>query len=148
MMDNGISPSPLMPHLQLPVKLTPTDRHICRRLRYRRLILGITQEELAPWAEVTCQQIQKYEAGVSRISTSRLWKLSRALDCPVSYFFDKLDSDEAAARTDGAPDELRLEEEETLSLIHHYFSIKQKHIRQQIIALATAVADNTAAAKP
>ena len=67
------------------------DRFVGARLRLRRKLLHRSQTWLGDAVGLTFQQIQKYEKGRSRIAASRLWSLSRALDVPVSYFFDGLD---------------------------------------------------------
>jgi transcriptional regulator with XRE-family HTH domain len=66
------------------------DLHIGRRLRNRRKLLGLTQEQLAAACDVRFQQIQKYECGANRMSAARLWRLAQFLDVPVSYFYDGL----------------------------------------------------------
>ena len=67
------------------------DVHLGRKLRRRRRLLGLTQEDLAQACGVRFQQIQKYECGANRMLASRLWQLAQALDAPVSYFFEGLD---------------------------------------------------------
>jgi transcriptional regulator with XRE-family HTH domain len=79
------------------------DVHLGRRLRRRRRLLGLTQQQLAGSCGVRFQQIQKYECGANRISASRLWQLSEALQVPVGYFFDGLPSDAAAPRLVDGP---------------------------------------------
>jgi transcriptional regulator with XRE-family HTH domain len=66
------------------------DLHLGRRLRRRRRLLGLTQQQLAVQVGVRFQQIQKYECGANRISAARLWELAEALATPVSYFYDGL----------------------------------------------------------
>lgn len=67
------------------------DRHLGRRLRRRRRLLGLTQEQLAKLVGVRFQQIQKYECGANRISADRLWQLAGALEVPVGHFYDGFD---------------------------------------------------------
>lgn len=69
---------------------TAVDRKIGERIRSRRLEIGMSQERLAHLIGVTFQQVQKYEKGVNRISASRLFEVSLALDLPVSHFFENL----------------------------------------------------------
>ncbi len=69
------------------------DRHLGKRLRQRRRTLGLTQQQIADAVGVRFQQIQKYECGANRISAARLWLLAKALESPVSAFFDGLDED-------------------------------------------------------
>ena len=76
------------------------DLHLGRRLRRRRRLLGLTQQQLAVQVGVRFQQIQKYECGANRISAARLWELAEALGTPVSYFYDGLS--EAKQRTAAA----------------------------------------------
>ena len=66
------------------------DLHLGKRLRRRRRLLGLTQQQLALAVGIRFQQIQKYECGANRISAARLWQLAEALETPVSYFFDGL----------------------------------------------------------
>ncbi|MET4684013.1 transcriptional regulator with XRE-family HTH domain [Brevundimonas faecalis] len=66
------------------------DLHLGRRLRRRRRLLGLTQQQLAVQVGVRFQQVQKYECGANRISAARLWELAEALETPVSYFYDGL----------------------------------------------------------
>ena len=61
-----------------------------KRLRHRRLQLGLSQQDVAASVGVRFQQIQKYECGANRIAVSRLWLLSYALKAPVASFFDGL----------------------------------------------------------
>lgn len=61
-----------------------------RRLRNRRRLMGMTLQDVGERAGVRMQQVQKYEAGVNKVSAVMLWKLSRALGVPPAYFFDGL----------------------------------------------------------
>lgn len=64
------------------------DLHIGRRLRRRRRVLGLTQQQLGERLGIRFQQVQKYECGANRISAARLWHLARALETGVGYFYD------------------------------------------------------------
>jgi transcriptional regulator with XRE-family HTH domain len=75
---------------------------IGRRLRVRRLRLGLSLATLARACGVTFQQVQKYETGQCAISATRLWALSRVLDVDISYFFEGL-SPQANSGTPRAP---------------------------------------------
>ena len=66
------------------------DLHVDKRLRLRRTLLGMSQEQLGDELNITFQQVQKYERGANRISVSRLWEMSQILDVPVNYFFDEI----------------------------------------------------------
>jgi len=62
--------------------------HLGRKLRMRRLSLGLTQTKVANAINVTFQQIQKYEKGTNGVSSSRLIQLSTFLKVPITYFFE------------------------------------------------------------
>ncbi len=67
---------------------THTDLLIAERLRVKRTELGVSQQALAALVGVTFQQVQKYEKGSNRVSASRLLEIARALDVPITYFFE------------------------------------------------------------
>lgn len=69
---------------------TAIDEHIGQRMQLRRVMMGMSQKDLAKICGVTFQQIQKYESAGNRISASRLFELSSALETPVSFFFSGL----------------------------------------------------------
>ena len=71
----------------------PVDVHVGNRVRQQRLIVGMSQQELGEPVGVKFQQIQKYETGMNRISASRLWDISIALNVEVGWFFQGLKSD-------------------------------------------------------
>ena len=75
--------------MKLPAgKPNPVDVHVGSRVRYRRMIIGMSQEKLGERMNLTFQQIQKYEKGTNRIGASRLFQLSKILEVPVGYFFE------------------------------------------------------------
>ncbi len=62
--------------------------HLGKKLRMRRLSLGLTQTKVAEAINVTFQQIQKYEKGTNGVSSSRLMQLSDFLKVPITYFYE------------------------------------------------------------
>ena len=67
------------------------DMHLGKRMRRRRRLVGLTQQQLASACGVRFQQIQKYECGANRVSAARLWRIAGALEVPIGYFFDGLE---------------------------------------------------------
>ncbi len=72
----------------------PVDVFVGRKLRMRRTILGMSQSELGDAIGISFQQVQKYERGTNRISASKLWDFSKALDVAPAYFFDGFTSED------------------------------------------------------
>lgn len=72
-------------------KATDTDRHVGARIRERRIMLGLSQQQLADLVGVTYQQAHKYERGINRISAGRLHTIAQHLGVPVGYFYEGLD---------------------------------------------------------
>ena len=66
------------------------DHHVGARIRERRTMLGLSQQQLAKMIGVTYQQAHKYERGLNRISAGRLFEIAQVLNVPVSYFFEGL----------------------------------------------------------
>lgn len=115
----------------------PIDLHIGQRVRHRRWLLGMTQQQLAQAVGIRFQQIQKYESGANRISASRLWDLSRALEMPVSFFFDGLETGKDAAAGNATDDGL-LQNKETMDLIRAYYALHESP-RRRLLELAKAL---------
>ena len=64
------------------------NKHLGRKLKLRRLALGLTQTKVAKAINVTFQQIQKYEKGTNGVSSIRLLQLSNYLKVPINYFYE------------------------------------------------------------
>ena len=64
------------------------DRHVGAKLRERRLMLGMSQQQMAELIGVTYQQAHKYEKGINRIAGGRLYTIAQALGVEVSYFYE------------------------------------------------------------
>lgn len=79
------------------------DREIGAIVRTLRDARSLTQAELGRLVGTSLQQIQKYEKGTNRIPSSRLEKLSTALQVPISTFFgDQKSGDQPLAPSDRA----------------------------------------------
>jgi transcriptional regulator with XRE-family HTH domain len=112
--------------------------HLGKRLRRRRRLLGLTQQQLAGTVGVRFQQIQKYECGANRISAARLWQLSEALEVPVGYFYDGLSEAgrrEASSEAEGGEMFAR---KETLDLIRAYYLLGERP-RRRLLDLAKSL---------
>ena len=75
------------------------DRHIGARLRQRRIMNGLTQQQMADLIGVTYQQAHKYETGLNRIAAGRLYVIAQVLGVDIGYFFDGLEGEEPSAPT-------------------------------------------------
>src|SRR5438309_9753053 len=73
------------------------DRYVGARIRERRIMLGLTQQQLADLIGVTYQQAHKYERGINRISAGRLYEIAQVLSVPIGYFFDGLEGQDSRA---------------------------------------------------
>lgn len=133
------------------INTTPNiDVHLGKRLRRRRRILGLTQQQLAGACGVRFQQIQKYEFGANRISAARLWQLAEALDVPVSYFYDGLSetSQQMQPLSDVEGTEKQFARQETIDLIRAYYQLDEvpRHRMLSLVkSLGTSVPDKVAA---
>ncbi len=76
----------------------PIDITVGARIVSQRLVKRMTQTDLANSIGVSFQQVQKYERGSNRVSASRLWRISEALNVPMTYFFDGVTTDAGAPR--------------------------------------------------
>ena len=125
----------------------PVDVHVGARLRHRRLLLGMSQAALGNAAGITFQQVQKYEGGGNRISSSRLFELAKILNVPVSHFFEEMASGLATGRRkvgrpkNSASDEANLKlKRETFELLRAYYEIGNNGVRRKIRVMVQALA--------
>jgi transcriptional regulator with XRE-family HTH domain len=118
------------------------DLHLGKRLRRRRRLLGLTQQQLAGSVGVRFQQIQKYECGANRISAARLWQLSEALEVPIGYFYDGISEERAHTSIAGndRPDSSgeMFARKETLDLIRAYYQLGERP-RRRLLDLAKSL---------
>lgn len=117
----------------------PVDVHVGKRIRHRRWLVGMTQQQLAAAVGIKFQQIQKYETGANRVSASRLWDIAAALDVQVSFFFDGIEERE---RTDGAgqrSDDI-IGDKEALDLVRSYYAIPENQ-RRRLFDLARVLSE-------
>lgn len=140
----------------------PIDVHVGARLRLRRNMIGMSQEQLGRASDLTFQQIQKYERGANRMGASRLFQMARIVGVPVSYFFEGMPpelalnasnglSDSSQAPLEGGTNEqiqkLAEEEErvmrrrETMSLIRAYYRIADPKQRRKVYELIKSMAE-------
>ncbi len=124
-------------------KPTWVDVHVGQRVRQRRTLLGYSQERLAEALDLTFQQVQKYERGANRVGAGRLFELSKALDVPVTYFFEDLPDtptaepsgprmlEEAQQRYEGDP----MAQRETMLLVRAYYGVNDPVLRRRLLDL-------------
>src|SRR3954447_14763577 len=66
------------------------DRHVGARMRERRIMLGLTQQQMAELISVSYQQAHKYETGINRVSAGQFYRIAEALGVEPAYFFEGL----------------------------------------------------------
>ena len=129
-----------------PRSANPVDTHVGSRIRVRRQVLKMSQEKLGDRLGVTFQQVQKYERGANRVGASRLWKMSRVLDVPISFFFDGLEGADTDAPGDFAEGDQTpivydfIRSSDGVALATAVSKIKNKAVRRQILELARSLA--------
>lgn len=132
------------------------DMHVGKRVRLRRTLLGLSQEQLGTELNITFQQVQKYERGANRISASRLWDIGQILDVPINYFFDDMTENtmrSSPRRVSRGSELLDLSDEqikdpmarrETLELVRTYYLIEKPLVRKRISEMVKSIATTLA----
>jgi len=108
----------------------PIDVQVGHKVRIARAAKNYSQEKLAHILGVSFQQVQKYEKGTNRISASRLWEISKALDTDISYYFEGQETESGQG-----VEALR---NRTISLAKQIDAIPNEDIRNQILNLIKA----------
>ena len=109
----------------------------------RRTLLGLSQGELARSVGLTFQQIQKYERGVNRIGASRLAEFAIALDVPPGWFFEELPGLPTKPKRGSRAESSAIRElggRETLDVVRLFNKVKDRRVRERVMALLRAVA--------
>ena len=122
----------------------PVDVHVGKRIRHRRWMVGMTQQQLGEKVGIKFQQIQKYETGMNRVSASRLWDIAAALDVSVNFFFDGIEDEAAVEETFEEMDTKGdlLADKEALELVRSYYAIPEQQ-RRRLFDLARVLSDDT-----
>jgi transcriptional regulator with XRE-family HTH domain len=128
----------------------PIDKHVGSRVRMRRLMLDLSQTDIADALGLTFQQVQKYEKGSNRISAGRLQHLSQILQVPVPFFFEGAPAasgarPSASAEDDHSPSYVAdfLATSDGLSLVKAFMSIEDTKLRRAIVRLVEEIVPET-----
>ena len=112
------------------------EQHVGKQIRQRRILLGLTQQQLADLIGVTYQQAHKYERGINRVSAGRLYGIARVLGVDVSYFFEGLGQE-----AEGLSERQRM----CLDLARNFSKIEDMRQQDAVSQLCRVLAeDNTA----
>tara|TARA_Y100000052_G_C2910639_1_gene62265 strand:+ start:150 stop:584 length:435 start_codon:yes stop_codon:yes gene_type:complete len=122
------------------------DKHVGRRIRWRRRELKLSQERLGEMLGLTFQQVQKYEKGVNRISAGRLFDVAKVLDVTISYFYQGVDEvgDLAALGVaEGDDGDLAgMIDANAIDLVTAYQSIPDPRLRKSLLDAVKAAAES------
>ncbi|MCF8481927.1 MAG: helix-turn-helix transcriptional regulator [Rhodospirillum sp.] len=116
-------------------RASDADRHVGKRIRERRVMLGLSQQQMADMIGVTYQQAHKYERGINRISAGRLYEIAQVLNVPMNYFFEGLDDD--------APENVGSRQRMCLELARNFALIQNERHQEALSQLARALAAQT-----
>ena len=115
------------------------DRYVGSRLRERRIMLGLTQQDLAARLGITYQQQHKYEQGINRISAARLYQTGQVLGVSVGYFFDGFGE---------VPDKVvPKHERRSLEMSRAFADIPEQQLQAALLEMARALAESSLAAQ-
>jgi transcriptional regulator with XRE-family HTH domain len=121
-----------------PKSATAIDEVVGHNIRIHRMQRGMSQTDLAMQLGVSCQQVQKYEKGVNRVGSSRLYRLADVFNVPVVTLYDGADAQRRGVRGKSA---LRLiSERQPLRLVQAFAGVKDLRIRRAIVALVEKIA--------
>lgn len=109
------------------------DRHVGERIRRRRVMLGLTQEQLGDALGISYQQIQKYETGANRVSAGRLFKISQILETSIASLFDGLGKKQ--------DDEVTSASRHVIELVRAFSKISDERVRGSVMSLVRSLAE-------
>lgn len=115
------------------------DEHVGERIRQRRTLLGLTQEQLSQSLNISYQQLQKYETAANRVSAGRLFEIALKLDVDIGFFFDGL---KPGGREEPMPHGGR--NRIALDLVKNFMDIHDPSIRSAVASLVKSLSENPA----
>ncbi|HET6467096.1 MAG TPA: helix-turn-helix transcriptional regulator [Geminicoccaceae bacterium] len=110
------------------------DRFVGGRMRERRVMLGLTQQQMADLIGVTYQQAHKYEKGINRIAAGRLYTIAQALGVEIGYFFEGLNG--------GTGFSLSAQQRMLLELARNFIALPSRRHQEALCSLARALAES------
>lgn len=113
----------------------PLDVYVGRRLRRRRIFIGMSQTQLGQAVGVSFQQVHKYECGASRAVPRRLFDFGQTLGVPLAYFFDGYVERQRGRGLETSEAVDVFGTDETLSLLRAYYNLRTPTLRHQISRL-------------
>jgi transcriptional regulator with XRE-family HTH domain len=113
------------------------DHYVSLRIRQRRIMLGLTQQQMAELIGVTYQQAHKYETGINRISAGRLYQIAQALGVDIGYFFEDVDPEHKAKPRQA---ELMPQQRMLLELARNFANIPNRKHQDALCNLARVLA--------
>jgi transcriptional regulator with XRE-family HTH domain len=118
-----------------------TDQHVGSRVRMRRVMLKLSQTDLADGLGVSFQQVQKYEKGTNRIGASRLQQISQVLQVPVAFFFDAVSQLPPSAAKDQPLTELTefMATRDGIALAKAFMRIDNLQLRRRLVELVEEI---------
>lgn len=130
------------------------DCHVGQRIKHRRIILGLSRQDIGQAINVSVQQINKYETAENRVACSKLFSLSKFLKVPIQYFFDMLNIDGSnihannqhsvnivAEDQEGFHFDNVISEREIMRLTNVYKRLKSSTVRKKVFELLESIID-------
>jgi transcriptional regulator with XRE-family HTH domain len=106
------------------------DKIVSYHLKERRVMLGMSQNDISKVLDVSIQQVQKYESAKNRISSGKLYKIANFFKLPLTYFYKEIDGKKAIEIDD-------FDKKEVSILIKNFRKITDPKARQKIAEIIT-----------
>ena len=118
------------------LKANDIDRLVGDRIRQRRILMGLTQDQLGASLGISYQQIQKYETGANRVSAGRLYLIAQRLEVKPGWFFDPVSSELG---------DIDLTENQSsrllIDFVRHFGTIEDEKVKSILLSLVRALAE-------
>ena len=129
-------------HIEKKGRVDHVDHFVSKRLKSRRIILGLSQEDLSEAIDVSVHQVQKYEKAMNRISSGKLYSFSKILKVPINYFFDQNEEANIVMQGNVAEEgeeyhcesqSYEVKNREVVSLVKAFSAVRSPKIRKQLL---------------
>lgn len=124
----------------------PVDVHVGARVKFRRMIMGLSQQTLGEQLGLTFQQVQKYEKGANRISASRMYEIAKLLQAPIQFFYDEFGDEEGVGASPGMAESGEdfmdlVSSPEGVQLCRYFAAITDPDVKRRVLDLVRSIAE-------
>jgi transcriptional regulator with XRE-family HTH domain len=119
----------------------PIDVLVGKNIRIYRVAQNFSQGKLAAALGITFQQVQKYENGTNRVSSSRIVQIAKFLNVPITRLFEDV-SRECVEGSEGDRIVDFLNQPHAIRMLRAFSNLRSNKTRLSLAVLTEGISDS------